>query len=141
MRKRQGPSDPRFIRRGASPDGAGGPTWKDYEPVNRDIVRCIANKLAETVCQGVVQRRDQFLWSALKEAVRLNAASSKAKFCAPHVVEVVAQDQRAKGVGIAAYLIEFQLHDSTGPYGTNLPSTYLSQIIFDALAKTAPCRS
>jgi len=124
-----------------SPDGVGGATWKDYEPVERDIVGCIAGKLPEVTCEHVQQRRDQLLWPALKEAVRLNAAPLTAKFCAPHLTEIVAQDQRAQGVGIAVYLIESQLHDGTGPYGADLPGIYLSQIIFDALVKTAPCRN
>ena len=81
------------------------------------------------------------LWDALKQSVRLNGASpQKPKICLGHVTKIVADHDAVEGSTIAAYMIDFQLHGGTGPYGAELPHTYLGKIVYDALAKISPCK-
>jgi hypothetical protein len=119
--------------------------WKDYEPLYHDFVDCIAGiqpaKLTHSICTELNERRGRMLWDALKQAALLNTASrQKQKFCADRVAKIVANQDAAEGGTIAAYMIDIQLRGGTGPYGTNLPTTYLGKIVYDALVKISPCK-
>jgi hypothetical protein len=118
--------------------------WKDYEPLYHDFIGCIAGvepaRLTQSVCERIDKSRARMFWDALKQAVLLNAASREGpKFCTKHVTEIVAQQKTADGTAIAVYMIDIQLHGGAGPYGTDLPATYLGKIVFDALVKISPC--
>jgi len=53
--------------------------WREYEPLSRDFVGCIAGiepaRLTHSVCAQLNQRRSRILFDALKQAVRLNVSS------------------------------------------------------------------
>jgi hypothetical protein len=126
-------------------DGAKPVLWKDYELLDHDFVGCIAGiepaRLTHAACAHLDERRGRMLWDALKQATLLNVASShKPKFCAARVTKVVVDHDAVEGGTMAAYLIEIQLHGGAGPYGADLPVTYLGKIVYDALVKISPCK-
>ena len=126
-------------------NGAKPVLWKDYAPVSRDFVGCIAGReprrLTQEVCTQLNERRARMLWDALKQAVWLNIASAqKQSFCAEHAIKIVVDENVIEGGTIAASMIDFQLHGGTGPYGDDLPHTYLGKIVYDSLVKISPCK-
>lgn len=126
-------------------EGAKPVLWKDYEALYHDFVGCIAGieptRLTHSFCAQLDERRGRMLFDALKQAVRLNVTSpQKQKFCAGHVTKIVIDQNAVEGGTIAAYMIDYQLRGGIGPYGADLPHTYLGKIVYDALVKISPCK-
>jgi hypothetical protein len=126
-------------------DGVKPVLWKDYEPVYRDFVGCIAGieptRLTHSVCAHLHERRNRMLWDALKQAALLNVAPNhRSEFCSDRVTSIVADHDAVEGGTLAAYMMEFQLRGGAGPYGADLSVTYLGKIVHDALVKITPCR-
>ena len=126
-------------------EGAKPVLWSEYEPLNHDVVGCIAGneprRLTHSVCAQLNERRSRMLWDALRQAVWLNIASTrKQKFCAEHPTRIVLDQKAVEGGTIAASMIDYQLHGGTGSYGADLPVTYLGKIVYDALVKISPCK-
>jgi hypothetical protein len=126
-------------------DGANPVLWKDYETLYHDFVGCIAGiepaRLTQSLCAQLNERRSRMLWDALKQAVRLNVASpQRPKFCAEHVTKIVVDQDAIEGGTIAATMIDLHLHGGAGPYGADLPVTYLGKIVYDALVKISSCK-
>jgi hypothetical protein len=124
-------------------DGAKPVLWKDYEPLYHDFVGCIAGiepaRLTHAVCAHTDERRSRMFWNALKQAALLNVAPShKPEFCSDRVNKIIADQDAVEGSTMAAYMMEIQLHGGTGPYGADLPVTYLGKIVYDALVKISP---
>jgi hypothetical protein len=67
----------------AEPHGDRPVLWKEYEPVYRDVMACIAGsqkeRLTYSVCERTREHQGQMLWDAIKQAMLLNAAMQ-----APH---------------------------------------------------------
>lgn len=125
--------------------GAKPVVWKEYEPLNQDFIRCIAGRdpgrLTKSVCSQVAERRSHILFDALKQAVWLNIVSPGGQqFCAEHASEIVFNQDAIEGGAIAASIIDLQLRGGAGPYGADLPHTYLGKIVYDALVKISPCK-
>ena len=126
-------------------EGAKPVLWKEYEPVARDFVGCVAGvdpgRLTHATCAQLDSRRSLMFWDALKQAVLLNRASRETQiFCADHVNKIIASQNQVEDGAIAAGMIETQLRGGTGPYGADLLRTYLGKIVYDALVKISPCR-
>lgn len=126
-------------------EGAKPVLWKEYEPVARDFVGCIAGvdpgRLTHSTCVQLNNRRSLMFWDALKQAVLLNRASREPpRFCADHVNKLVTSQNKVEGGAVAASMIEIQLHGEIGPYGADLPSIYLGKIVYDGLVKMSPCK-
>jgi hypothetical protein len=126
-------------------EGAKPTLWRDYEPLYHDFVSCIAGleprRLTRPVCTQINERRGRMLWDAIKQAVWLNIASPGGQgFCDAHATKIVFDQNTIEGRTIAAAMIDLQLHGGTGPYGADLPITYLGKIVYDALVNISPCK-
>jgi hypothetical protein len=126
-------------------DGAKPVLWQEYEPLRRDFVSCIAGleprRLTHPLCAQLNERRGRMLWDALKQAVWLNISSPGGQgFCAEHATKIVFDQDAVEGSTIAGSMVDLQLRGAAGPYGADLPVTYLGKIVYDALVKISPCR-
>jgi hypothetical protein len=118
--------------------------WKNYEPVHRDVIACIAGsekeRLTDSVCDRIHERQDRMLWDAIKQSVFLNVGPpAHASYCSPHIDQIIATQNRADGITVATYSIEAQLNGDRGSYGADLPNTELRKIVFDGLVRANPC--
>ncbi len=117
--------------------------WKDYEPIQRNVYKCMDDKKLDTpVCKRVQERMSYALYDALSQAHVLNtlAKSGEPRFCDKHGEKVILDKKFGSVVAYAMLIVDERLKYGSSLYGDALSATYLGKIVHDSLIESLPCK-
>lgn len=117
--------------------------WKDFEPIQKNVVACLDdNKLETPVCKSVQERMNRALLNAFDQAHVLNLVtrSNEPKFCDKYGEQLIKERKTREGVIYALMIVTDRMKYGSSLYGSDLPTTYLSKIVHDALLESDPCK-
>lgn len=117
--------------------------WKEFEPIQKNVYACLDdNKLDTPVCKSVQERLNRALLNAFDQAHVLNLVTrpNEPKFCDKYGEQLIKEQKTREGVVYALIIVNRRMKYGSSLYSSDLPTTYLSKIVHDALLESEPCK-